>query len=110
MVICCCALLNPSNQTTSSVAHESDFLGHPESSPHLPENSPLEVNISSVAPTKSDHSMPEFMLPPGALQHPFFHTIPDYSFGFMSPLMGPNFVQVEGAEVGHFAVFFKILL
>lgn len=102
--------MNPSNQTTSSDANEGDFPGHLECSPHVPENSPLEVNISSVAPTKSDHSNPELVQPPGALQYPFLHAVPDYSFGFMSPLTGPNFVQVEGDEVGHFTVFFKILL
>lgn len=93
-----------SHQTTSSVAHEGDFPGHPESHAHVPENSPLEVNISSAAPTEPDHSKPELVQPPGALQYPFLHNAPDYSFGFMPPVMGPQFIQVEGAEVGNSSI------
>lgn len=86
-------------ETTSSVAPEGDYPGHPQSHPNVPENlPPLEVNIPSGNPPKSDQSKPELLQPIGT-PYPFLHTASDYGFGLMPSLLGHHIVPVEGAEV-----------
>ncbi|XP_034678347.1 GBF-interacting protein 1-like isoform X1 [Vitis riparia] len=90
---------SPSNQSVASTAQEEDYPDQPQSPPHAPENlSPPVGSVSSGAVPKHDQSKQEMLLPTGGPPFPVVQPLPNYSFGFMPPMLGSSLVQFEGPD------------
>ncbi|XP_010644611.1 GBF-interacting protein 1 isoform X3 [Vitis vinifera] len=90
---------SPSNQSVASTAQEEDYPDQPQSPPHAPENlSPPVGSVSSGAVPKHDQSKQEMLLPTGGPHFPVVQPLPNYSFGFMPPMLGSSLVQFEGPD------------
>ena len=88
-----------SNQSVASTAQEEDYPDQPQSPPHAPENlSPPVGSVSSGAVPKHDQSKQEMLLPTGGPHFPVVQPLPNYSFGFMPPMLGSSLVQFEGPD------------
>lgn len=87
-----------SNQNVLATAEEGDYPDHPESPPHVSENiSSGEGDISSSSAPEYD-SKQEIALPPGGHQYSTVHTSPNYSFGFVPPILGSQLAPFESSE------------
>lgn len=81
-----------------ATAEEGDYPDHPESPPHVSENiSSGEGDISSSSAPEYD-SKQEIALPPGGHQYSTVHTSPNYSFGFVPPILGSQLAPFESSE------------
>ncbi|XP_059661279.1 GBF-interacting protein 1-like isoform X2 [Cornus florida] len=88
-----------SNQNELATAEDGDYPDHPQSPTHLPGNlSSTEGNVSSRAVPEYSESKQETALPPGSNQYPVVHTSPNYSFGFMPPLLNSQLAPFENSE------------
>ncbi|KAJ4975563.1 hypothetical protein NE237_000669 [Protea cynaroides] len=88
-----------SNQNASPTAQEEGYPDHPQSPTQMPENLPLgEADVSSNQVTEYDQSKPETVLPSGGPQYSVVHTAPNYSFGFMPPMLGGQLAPFESSE------------
>ncbi|KAL3508342.1 hypothetical protein ACH5RR_027743 [Cinchona calisaya] len=93
------------DQDASSAACEGDDPAHSQMHSNAPKNfSPLEVDASSAAASNPNELKPEILPHIGGSMYPFLHTTPDYSFGYLPPMLGPHLVQVEVTEVGNSTV------
>ncbi|KAM7503796.1 hypothetical protein LguiB_002700 [Lonicera macranthoides] len=88
-----------SNQIALGTAEEGDYPDCPPSSSHVPENlSSTEVDVSSSVVPEYNEPKQETNLPPGGHQYSVVHTSPNYSFGFMPPMLGNQLAPFEGTE------------
>ncbi|XP_057982601.1 GBF-interacting protein 1-like isoform X2 [Malania oleifera] len=88
-----------SNQSRSSTAEE-EVCPDPPQSPLTMQATLLhsEGSVTSNAPSKYDQLKNDMLLPPEGPQYPVVPAAPDYSYGFVSPMLGNQPVQVEGPE------------
>lgn len=76
-----------------------EILDHPQSSPLVDEVPPPAVgNVSNDTELKHDESKQEMPLLPEGQQKPAVQSFPNYSYGFMLPSPGSQFMQMEGLE------------
>uniref|UniRef100_A0A5B7ACS6 GBF-interacting protein 1 N-terminal domain-containing protein n=1 Tax=Davidia involucrata TaxID=16924 RepID=A0A5B7ACS6_DAVIN len=88
-----------SNQNALATAEEGGYPDHPQSPTHVPENlSSGEGDVSSNAVPEYSESKPETALPPGSNQYSMVHTSPNYSFGFMPPMLSSQLAPFESSE------------
>lgn len=88
-----------SNQIALGTAEEGDYTDCPPSSSHVPENlSSTEVDVSSSVVPEYNEPKQETNLPPGGHQYSVVHTSPNYSFGFMPPMLGNQLAPFESTE------------
>lgn len=93
MCVCGC-----SNESAASTAQDEDYTDLPQS-PHAPENLlPPIGSVSSGEVPKHDQWKQEMLLPAGGPHFPVVQPLPNYSFGFMPPLLGNSLVQFEGPD------------
>ncbi|KAJ8532496.1 hypothetical protein K7X08_012419 [Anisodus acutangulus] len=85
-----------SYQDASSAAQGGDYPDNRLSHQHVSENiSPFEVSGASPV---YDPSKPEKCPPSAGSQLPLLQSPPDYSLGFVPPMVGPQLVCIEGPE------------
>ncbi|KAF3445288.1 hypothetical protein FNV43_RR14983 [Rhamnella rubrinervis] len=88
-----------SNQNALATTDEGDYPDHPGSPTHVPENlSSAEGDISSSANIGHNESKQDTALPSGGHQYSVVHTSPNYSFGFVPPILGSQLAPVENPE------------
>ncbi|XP_020415001.1 GBF-interacting protein 1-like isoform X1 [Prunus persica] len=88
-----------SNQNALATANEDDYPDHPQSPTHVPENiSSGEVDVSSSATQGQNESKHDTALPSGGHQFSVAHTSPNYSFGFVPPILGSQLAPFENSE------------
>ncbi|CAL2249103.1 unnamed protein product [Prunus armeniaca] len=88
-----------SNQNALATANEDDYPDHPQSPTHVPENiSSAEGDVSSSATQGQNESKHDTALPSGGHQFSVAHTSPNYSFGFVPPILGSQLAPFENSE------------
>ncbi|BBG99877.1 Kinase-related protein of unknown function D, partial [Prunus dulcis] len=88
-----------SNQNALATANEDDYPDHPQSPTHVPENiSSGEGDVSSSATQGQNESKHDTALPSGGHQFSVAHTSPNYSFGFVPPILGSQLAPFENSE------------
>ncbi|CAL9013509.1 unnamed protein product [Prunus brigantina] len=88
-----------SNQNALTTANEDDYPDHPQSPTHVPENiSSGEGDVSSSATQGQNESKHDTALPSGGHQFSVAHTSPNYSFGFVPPILGSQLASFENSE------------
>ncbi|BFG25886.1 hypothetical protein CerSpe_121590 [Prunus speciosa] len=88
-----------SNQNALATANEDDYPDHPQSPTHAPENiSSGEGDVSSSATQGQNESKHDTALPSGGHQFSVAHTSPNYSFGFVPPILGSQLAPFENSE------------
>ncbi|KAL6287152.1 hypothetical protein ACE6H2_011542 [Prunus campanulata] len=88
-----------SNQNALATANEDDYPDHPQSPTHAPENiSSGEGDVSSSATQGQNESTHDTALPSGGHQFSVAHTSPNYSFGFVPPILGSQLAPFENSE------------
>ncbi|KAF8409763.1 hypothetical protein HHK36_005842 [Tetracentron sinense] len=88
-----------SNLNAPPTTQEGDYPDHPQSPLQVPEHlSSGEDDVSSSAVPEYDQSKKETALPPGGPQYSVVHTAPNYSFGFLPPVLGSQLAQFESSE------------
>lgn len=80
-------------------ADEGDYSDRPGSPVHVPENlSPADGEISSSAALGHNESKQDAVLPSGGHQYSVVHTSPNYSFGFVPPVLGGQLAPLENPD------------
>ncbi|CAN6574073.1 unnamed protein product [Malus baccata var. baccata] len=88
-----------SNQNALATADEGDYPDHPQSPPQVSDNiSTVEGEISSSAAPGHNESKHDTALPSGGHQFSVAHTSPNYSFGFVPPIIGSQLAPFENSE------------
>ncbi|KAM1373519.1 hypothetical protein ACFX2I_024210 [Malus domestica] len=88
-----------SNQNASATADEGDYPDHPQSPPLVSENiSSGEGDVSSSVSPGHNESKHDTALPSGGHQFSVAHTSPNYSFGFVPPILGSQLAPFENSE------------
>ncbi|XP_015900770.3 GBF-interacting protein 1-like isoform X2 [Ziziphus jujuba] len=88
-----------SNQNALTNADEGDYSDRPGSPVHVPENlSPADGEISSSAALGHNESKQDAVLPSGGHQYSVVHTSPNYSFGFVPPVLGGQLAPLENPD------------
>lgn len=85
--------------STAQDEDDPDHPDHPQSPPHSPENlsPPVDIVSSAVVP-KHDQLKQEMLLSSGGPHFPVVQPLPNYSYGFMPPMLGSSLVQFEGPD------------
>lgn len=92
------SFFNSSDQNTLVTTDEGGYPDHPESPTHAPEDLSAEGDISSSANAEHIESKEDAELPSGGHQYSVVHTSPNYSFGFVPPILGNQLAPVENPE------------
>ncbi|KAG6724756.1 hypothetical protein I3842_03G272200 [Carya illinoinensis] len=87
-----------SNQNALATAEEGDYPDHPQSPTNVRENLSPGNDVSSNAIQEYDESKQKTALPPEGHQYPGVHTSPNYSFGFVPPMLGTQLAPFENSE------------
>ncbi|KAL6975508.1 hypothetical protein U1Q18_024304 [Sarracenia purpurea var. burkii] len=78
---------------------EDDCPEHPQSPRHVAENlSPDEGDVSTTAVPEYSESKQETALSPRNHQYSMIHTSPNYSFGFLPPMVGSRLAPFESSD------------
>ncbi|XP_024968360.1 uncharacterized protein LOC112507860 isoform X1 [Cynara cardunculus var. scolymus] len=85
-------------QNALATADERDRPDRPTSFGNVPENLPAEGDVSSNAAPEYRESKQETSLPTSGHQYPVVHTSPNFSFGFMPPMIGSQLTSFENNE------------
>lgn len=77
-----------------------DYSDNPQSpTTAVPENlSSAEVDVSSSAIQEDNESKHDTTLPPEGNQYSVVHTSPNYSLGFIPPMLGTQSAQNDNSE------------
>ncbi|KAM0063107.1 putative GBF-interacting protein [Helianthus debilis subsp. tardiflorus] len=100
----------PRNQNNALAS--ADDEDHPSSSNNIPENLSNEGDVSSNSGPDHHESKQETSLPTASHQYPILQTSPNYSFGFIPPMIGTHLSSFEpneshshdGSQVPNFVV------
>ncbi|XP_076922411.1 GBF-interacting protein 1-like [Bidens hawaiensis] len=103
--------LRNQNDALATVEVE-DHLDRPPSSNNIPENLSTEGDTSSIPGPDQHESKQETSLPTASHQYPILHTSPNFSFGFIPPMIGTHVTSFEpneshshdGSQVPNFVV------
>nr|GEW38341.1 GBF-interacting protein 1-like isoform X1 [Tanacetum cinerariifolium] len=87
----------PRNQNELASADEGDQPDRPTSSSNMPESLSVDGDVSSNVAPEYQESKQETSLPTAGHQYPV-HTSPNFSFGFMSPMIGNQLSSFESNE------------
>ncbi|RZB69748.1 GBF-interacting protein 1 isoform C [Glycine soja] len=88
-----------SSQNAAVTSEVGDYPDHPQSPTNGAENlSSSEVDGSSSAIQEYNESKQDTALPSGGHQYSGVHTSPNYSFGFMPPMLGTQLTQFDNSE------------
>ncbi|KAG4963835.1 hypothetical protein JHK82_040512 [Glycine max] len=88
-----------SSQNAAVTSEVGDYPDHPQSPTNGAENlSSGEVDGSSSAIQEYNESKQDTALPSGGHQYSGVHTSPNYSFGFMPPMLGTQLTQFDNSE------------
>lgn len=88
-----------SNQNALAPAEEGHYPDHPQSPTHVPENlSSGDGDVSSSTIPEYNESKQKTALPSGGHQYSVVHTSPNYSFGFVPPMLGSQLAPFENSE------------
>ncbi|KAJ0111342.1 hypothetical protein Patl1_01803 [Pistacia atlantica] len=87
-----------SNQNTLATAEVGDYPDHSQSPNHVPENLSGDSDVSTSAVPEYNESKQETTLLSGGQQYSVVHTNPNYSFGFVPPMLGSQFAPFENSE------------
>jgi hypothetical protein len=80
-------------------AEEGHYPDHPQSPTHVPENlSSGDGDVSSSTIPEYNESKQKTALPSGGHQYSVVHTSPNYSFGFVPPMLGSQLAPFENSE------------
>ncbi|CAI8585728.1 unnamed protein product [Vicia faba] len=88
-----------SSQNGTLTSEVEDYPDHPLS----PNNTPVnlesgEVDGSSSAIQESNESKQDTALPSEGFQYPGMHISPNYSYGFVPPMLGPQLTPFDNSE------------
>ncbi|KAJ0733380.1 putative GBF-interacting protein [Helianthus annuus] len=100
----------PRNQNNALASGDDE--DHPSSSNNIPENLSTEGDVSSNSGPDHHESKQETSLPTASHQYPVLQTSPNYSFGFIPPMIGTHLSSFEpneshshdGSQVPNFVV------
>lgn len=81
-----------------ATAEEGDYPDHPQSPTNVRESLSPGNDVSSNAIQEYDESKQKTALPPEGHQYPGVHTSPNYSFGFVPPMLGTQLAPFENSE------------
>ncbi|KAI9079107.1 hypothetical protein K1719_038946 [Acacia pycnantha] len=88
-----------SSQKAAVTSEVGDYPDHPQSPTNVPENLPTsEVDVSSSAIQEYNESKQDAALPSGGHQHSAMQTSPNYSFGFVPPMLGAQLPPFDNSE------------
>ncbi|XP_028780768.1 actin cytoskeleton-regulatory complex protein pan1 [Neltuma alba] len=88
-----------SSQKAAVTAEDGDYPDHAQSPTNAPENLPSsEVDVSSSAIQEYNESKQDAALPSGGHQHSAAQTSPNYSFGFVPPMLGTQLPPFDNSE------------
>eukprot|EP00257_Ricinus_communis_P027986 XP_025015400.1 GBF-interacting protein 1 [Ricinus communis] len=87
-----------SNQDTMETVEEGAYPDHPESPSHVSGNLSTEGDVSSSAVPDYSESKQETALMSGGQQYSVVHTTPNYSFGFVPPVLSSQIATFENSE------------
>ncbi|XP_027329694.1 GBF-interacting protein 1-like isoform X2 [Abrus precatorius] len=88
-----------SSQNAALTSEVGDYPDHPQSPTNGPENlSSSEVDGSSSAIQEYSESKQETALPSGGHQYSGVQTSPNYSFGFVPPMLGTQLTPFDNSE------------
>ncbi|GJV52799.1 hypothetical protein Tco_1448540 [Tanacetum coccineum] len=87
----------PRNQNELASADEGDQPDRPTSSGNMPESLSVDGDVSSNVAPEYQESKQETSLPTAGHQYPV-HTSPNFSFGFMPPMIGNQLSSFESNE------------
>ncbi|KAK7300993.1 hypothetical protein RJT34_11847 [Clitoria ternatea] len=88
-----------SSQNPAVTSEVGDYPDHPESPTNGPENlSSSEVDGSSSAIQEYNESKQDSALPSVGHQYTGVHTSPNYSFGFVPPMLGTQLTPFDNSE------------
>ncbi|KAF7833210.1 GBF-interacting protein 1-like [Senna tora] len=88
-----------SSQTAAVTAEMGDYPDHPQSPTNVPENlSSNEVDVSSSAIQEYNEAKQDAPLPSGGQQYSVVNTSPNYSFGFVPPMLGTQLPPFDTSE------------
>lgn len=76
-----------------------DYPDHPLSPDNTPVNlEPGVVDGSSSTNQESNESKQDTVFPSEGLQYPGVHISPNYSYGFVPPMLGPQLTPFDNSE------------
>ncbi|XP_020236785.1 GBF-interacting protein 1-like isoform X1 [Cajanus cajan] len=88
-----------SSQNAAVTSEAGDYTDHPQSPINGPENlSSSEVDGSSSAIQEYNESKQDIALPSGGHQYSGVLTSPNYSFGFVPPMLGTQLTPFDNSE------------
>ncbi|CAL0317800.1 unnamed protein product [Lupinus luteus] len=88
-----------SSQNTAVTSEMGDYSDHPQSPANVPENlSSSEVDASSSAIQEYNESKQDTALPYEGHQYSEVHTSPNYSYGYVPPILGNQATPFESSE------------
>ncbi|XP_054797714.1 GBF-interacting protein 1 [Prosopis cineraria] len=88
-----------SSQKAAVTAEVVDYPDHPQSPTIAPENLPSsEGDVSSSAIQEYNESKQDAALPSGRHQHSAVQTSPNYSFGFVPPMLGTQLPPFDNSD------------
>ncbi|XP_022771652.1 GBF-interacting protein 1-like isoform X2 [Durio zibethinus] len=94
-----------SNKNALATAEEGDYIDHPQSPAHAPENLSGDGDVSSSIPEYNENKQ-ETALLSGGQQYSVVHTSPNYSFGFVPPMLVPfENTESQAHEVSRLSSF-----
>lgn len=92
-------ILYCSSQNAAVTAEGGDYPDNPKSPTSVPQNlSSSEVDVSSSAIQEYNESKQDTALPSGGHQYSVVHTSPNYSFGFVPPMLGTQLPPFDNSE------------
>lgn len=113
-----CLYCTSSNQSALATAEEGEYPDHPPSPSQAPENLSAEADVSTSAVLDYSESKQETALQTGGHQYSAVHTSPNYSFGFVPPVLGSQLAPFENSDsqgrdvsrIPSFVVSFDIII
>lgn len=87
-----------SNQNALATVEEGDYPDNSHSPTNVPENLSSGDDVSSSAIPEYNESKQKTALPPEGHQYSVVHTSPNYSFGFVPPMLGSQLPPFENSE------------
>lgn len=81
-----------------ATAEAGDYPDHPQSPAHVPENLSGEGDVTASAVQEYNETKQDNTLLSVGPQYSMVHTSPNYSFGFMPPMLGSQFAPFENSE------------
>lgn len=91
-------VIGSSNQNALATVEEGDYPDNSHSPTNVPENLSSGDDVSSSAIPEYNESKQKTALPPEGHQYSVVHTSPNYSFGFVPPMLGSQLPPFENSE------------